>query len=279
MADPVRRFSRVALALVIVAVGTGVLNAGLVLPALQSLWESIYGKVLLLKVLVLTPVLALATFHRLSLRRAIARLGAVTLPGWSIRLETALALTVVLGGSLLTLMAPPGTGADTPLLSHLDLAAPIPSPDGSLGGRLHLELQPAKPGRNAVVVRLATAEDTPVEQVAAMPRVEVTFLPLDHAAAKTTVTPEPDALGAYAIGGVDLPGEGWWQANVVVTPPAGDPTGATFFFALPDPNVTGHGPAPAGSDPTAEAALSSRSGLDVRASPPPLHTPPDLRLR
>ncbi|MEA2594409.1 MAG: copper transport protein, partial [Thermomicrobiales bacterium] len=89
-AAPVRRFSRIALWLAAVGIGTGVLNAGLVLPRLRALWSSTYGEVVLLKVAVLVPVLVLATFHRAALRRAADRLGAVMRR--TVRLEAALVL-------------------------------------------------------------------------------------------------------------------------------------------------------------------------------------------
>jgi len=235
--DPVRRFSRIALGLVVIGVATGILNSGLILPHLSSLWESGYGKVLLLKLLALTPVLALATFHRDALRRGAARIGSASLAARTIRVEAILALIVVLGGSLLTLLAPPGTRAGNGDLAMVDLAAPLPH------GEVHLQLQPARPGKNAVVVRLISDEGTD-EEISPGQATRVVFTPLDHVAEGRNVVPQADALGDFAVGGVDLPGAGWWRAEVTVQPQAAQETVVPFYFMLPDPNVNGTGAPP-----------------------------------
>ena len=79
--EPIDRFSRMALPLIVVGVGTGILNTGLD-PAIRwpSLFDSTYGRVIVAKVVVLLPVLLLATFHRSRLRRAGCRDGACPPP-------------------------------------------------------------------------------------------------------------------------------------------------------------------------------------------------------
>lgn len=245
--DPVRSFSRIALSLVVVGVTTGILNSGLILPTLPSLWESAYGKVLLVKLLALSPVLALATFHRGALRRSAARLGSAALAARTIRVEAALALIVVLGGSTLTLLAPPGSRAGNGDLAMVDLAAPLPH------GEVHLQLQPARPGKNAVVVRL-TATDENDEEESAGRATRVAFTALDHPAEGRGLVPQTDAVGDFAVGGVDLAGTGWWRAEVTVQPATGTEIVVPFYFMLPDPNVNGTGAPPSiASDADARA--------------------------
>jgi len=262
--DPVRRFSRVALGLVVVGVATGVVNAGLILPSPRALWQNPYGVVLLLKVFALVPVLVLATFHRNALRRVAARVGTLVVAGGGLRAEAALVLLVVLGAAVLATMAPPSApiGAAA-TIARLDLAAPLPGPAGNAAGAVHLQLQPAQPGANSVVVRLtdATGEPPPPGQA---PAVRVIFTPLDHAASALQVSPQPDPSGGYSIGGIDLPGAGWWRAIVAVARPgpAGAPeTGAVFYLALPDPSVTGQGPTIAADATSPEAATLFQSAL------------------
>src|SRR5262249_14044900 len=152
-------FSRYALVLALVGIGTGVLNAGLVLPTLRSLWESDYGDVLIAKVLILVPVLGLATFHRLWLHRVAVRVG--TALRSTVRIEAALVLLVVLGGSILALMAPPTAAHGD--LKLVDLAAP--TSDGTKPEDLlvRLQVKPAKPGNNQLRVIVAYADGSPIQ--------------------------------------------------------------------------------------------------------------------
>jgi putative copper export protein/methionine-rich copper-binding protein CopC len=249
--DPVRRFSRIALALVIVGVATGIVNSGLILPRLSSLWDSAYGRILLLKLLALSPVLALATFHRGALRQGAARLGSATLGVRTIRVEAMLALIVILGGSVLTLLAPPGTRAGNGDLAMVDLAAPLPH------GEVHLQLQPARPGKNAVVIRLIAGEESG-EKMPAGQATRIAFTPLDHVAEGRDVVPRADAIGDFAVGGVELPGSGWWRAEVTVQPVTGPATIVPFYFMLPDPNVNGIGAPPGGATDAGARAIFDR---------------------
>ncbi|MDQ3467106.1 MAG: hypothetical protein M3411_02585, partial [Chloroflexota bacterium] len=202
-------------------------------------------------VLIVLLLVALTLYCGQTLRRAASRLtGSLA----TLRLVWALALVVVLGGAILAMMAPPGR-AEPGALARLDLATEAPI--GGVPAIVHLQLQPAAPGPNAVVLRLTDAAGASLTPEVA-PAMEVTFSPLDHEAAAATVQPAFDPSGGYAVGGVDLPGEGWWQAAITLTPAAGEPLRVGFYVLLPDPNVSGAGPDPAGS---AEARQLFETGL------------------
>jgi copper transport protein len=242
--DPVRQFSRYALALALVGIGTGVLNAGLVLPTLRSLWESDYGDVLIAKVLLLLPVLGLATFHRLWLQRVAVRVG--TALRSTVRIEAALVLLVVLGGSILALMAPPTVAHGD--LKLIDLAAP--SSDGTKTEDLlvRLQVKPAKPGDNEMRVVVAHADGTPMptDQIALV-RLGVTSL--DHDAAQPEVATTPDGTGGFVSQGTQLSLDDWWRVDVLVRRLGVEDVSVPFYFRLPDPNVHGFDTsAPAGAD-------------------------------
>lgn len=173
-------------------------------------------------------------------------------PGRGRPVVAALAALSLLGGSLMVLSAAPGTQV-SPTLAGIDLAAAVPlGPDGA-AGRLDLALSPALPGANTVVVRL-TGPDGAALPPAQAPMVSVAFSPLDHAAPPQTVNPTPNQMGGFAVAGVDLPGGGWWQADVTLVPPDGQASRVVQYLVLPDPNVTGRGPRPA-SDPEARAVF------------------------
>lgn len=232
-ADPVRRFSRLALFLALVGIGTGVVNAGFILPTLRSLWESDYGKVLLIKVAILVPVLALATFHRLALRRALSR--ATESLRTTIRVEAALAMLVVLGGSGLALLAPPAVATGT--LTAIDLAAP-PSVDAESDLVTRLKVSPAKPGDNEVSVFFTTLDGAPVP-ASEVALVRLDFQSLDHEAEQRGIVAEPAEGDVFVTKGVQLSLNGWWRVNVLVRRLGQSDLTVPFYLLLPDPNIHG----------------------------------------
>ena len=247
--SPIARFARLALPLGVIALVTGAIAAALVLPRLQGLWAGAYGWLLLLDGVLLIAALALSARAALAAAR---RPDHVT-PGAPVALKLAapLALLAMLGASTLPLLAAPGT-ATMPTLARLDLAAAVPL-GHDRSGEIHLSLAPAVPGENGVVFELETA-DGAVLAPAEAPVVELTLHPLDHPGEARTVALVPDRFGGWATGEVDLPGAGWWQADVTLVPPGGRGSRVPFWFVLPDPNVTGHGPTPA-ADPAAQAVF------------------------
>jgi len=246
-----RRLVSLWLALLGVAIVAGAVAAGLVLPSPRDLVEGPYGVVLLIKALVVLVLAALTLVQVAGLRSGAGRHGRV--PG-TLRAAWVLALLVVFGGSLLATLAPPGRAAPGDL-SRFDLATEAPL--NGVPGIVHLQLQPATPGENAVFLRLTDEAGGGVAPETA-PQMEITFSPLDHQAAAATVRPVLDPSGGYAVGTADLSGEGWWQAAITLTPPTGEPLRVGFYLLLPDPNVSGVGYDPAGS---AEARQLFETGL------------------
>ncbi|HEY7035692.1 MAG TPA: copper resistance protein CopC [Thermomicrobiales bacterium] len=243
-ADPVRQFSRYALVLAVVGIGTGVLNAGLVLPTLRSLWESDYGVVLIAKVLILVPVLGLATFHRLWLHRFALRVGSALRS--TVRVEAALVLLVVLGGSILALMAPPTVAHGD--LKVIDLAAPTSDGTNTADLLVRLQVKPAKPGNNELRVIVAHADGSPMpaDQIAL---VRLGLTSLDHDASQPEVATTPDATGGFVSQGIQLSLDDWWRVDVLVRRLGVEDVSVPFYFRLPDPNVNGFETSePAGSD-------------------------------
>ncbi|MGI8478170.1 MAG: copper resistance D family protein, partial [Thermomicrobiales bacterium] len=258
--DPVRVFSTYALPLVAVGVLTGAVNAGFILPSLHALWQSDYGRVLIAKVAILVPALALATVHRARLRD-LASTAAATLRA-SVRIETAVVAAVVLGGTVLSLLAPPAT-AKTGSAASVDLAAPLvgDAPNEDLYARL--TVAPAKPGDNTVSVLVtegqplafgATGGLVPRPTLTTIALARVTFTSLDQDAAPVSTELTRGADGVFTGSGGALSMTGWYRADVLVRRDGVQDAGVDFYMLLPDPNVSGFdaGPRPA-SDPAARA--------------------------
>lgn len=180
--------------------------------------------------------------------------------GWGI--VGPLTLTLV-GVATLALTVPPGKAAEGASLAVVDLVAPVAVKVNGEPGLVHLLYQPAATGQNALAVWLANAEGE-IPDPAKRPTYAIELTSLHDLTPPIRLVPEIDQASNLATTTGELPGQGWWQADVMVTPPDGEPTTVTFFLLLPDPNVHGYGPQP-GSSPAAEAVfergLATMTGL------------------
>jgi copper transport protein len=277
-----RRFSALALGLFAIATTTGFINAGLVLPiidsireegvsvdALSALWTSRYGIVLLIKIAVLIIPLGLAILHRATVRR-LARSTASTLaavPGRmrsTLRWEAVAVAVVVLGGSTIALSAPPVL--ENSVLDRVTLVAPARTDPGDAIGDgtvlTHLTVDPAQQGANTISVSLTDTMGRPLPNDP-KPSISLDFLSLDHGTTKNGVdlVQDPSDPTVFTTSGLDLSMEGWWQVTATVERIGATPASAPFYVLLPDPNTSGFdGPSDPESDPDAEAVF--RRGLD-----------------
>ena len=238
--DPVRRFSPWALVLFGVAATTGVINAGIILPSIASLWESRYGVTVLVKTGIVLGALGLAAWHR----RALAR-SAVWATGrlrQSIRLEAILVALVVVAASTLALTSPPSSNALTrdPLLGNLTLLEQAHAPDGTVVGMLRLEADPLRSNvANTFHVTAASVDNAPVA-IPADSRVFLDFASvLDGAIAQPRLELAADGQGGYAGQGDQLSINSWWQITATVREVGQEDQTATFYVLLPDPNLYG----------------------------------------
>lgn len=259
-----RRFSALALVLFLIAAITGVLNAWLVFPSLNDLWESDYGIVLIVKVAILLVPFALAARHWRAIRRA-GKAGVEALAGLtaalrrSVRLEALLALAVIAAGSTLALSAPPIDRASD-LAQEITIAMPAtagPAATTPPEAIAHLTYAPGRQGENDIRVRLTdTAGRTlPAEPA---PRVTADFASLDHAVTRAGVSLQLEDLATmiYGTGGLDLSIDGWWRIRTTIARDGLRDLVAEFYILLPDPNMNGFDtpPSPA-TDPEAEMML------------------------
>ncbi|HET8523724.1 MAG TPA: copper resistance protein CopC [Thermomicrobiales bacterium] len=260
--SPIRRFSRYALFLVLIGGAAGVLNAGLILPALHDLWSSDYGRIIIAKTAVLLPVLLLATFHRRKIHQTAQRFGVAILS--TVRLEAALVIFVVLGGSILALMAPPVKAA-VGSAQQLDLAGPTTggNPDQPL--QLRLQIKPAKPGENQIHVIVENDQAKPVP-AATIALVRLDFESLSHQTEQPNIEAKPDAQGNFSINGNQLSLDGWWRVTTTVRQLGVPDATGSFYFVLPDPNVNGFDAPKIPSTNSEAEALFNRALKDLTAT-------------
>ena len=232
--EPIRVFSRAALPLAAVGLATGIVNSGLILPSLDSLWQSDWGRILIAKVAVMLLVLLLAARHRRWLHRHLESVGVVLRR--SVRVETLLAALVVLGGVLLALSAPPIQSQGD--LTSVNLAAPLPGTSDS-PDVVHLVIDPAVAGENQLRVFVSPADQLNVVSPTVVDRVRVTVTSLTDSSASQQLTLEPDDNGNFVAQGTQFSLDGWWQADVLVRRPGVEDVVVPFYVLLPDPNANG----------------------------------------
>ncbi len=240
------RFAPLGLLLALIALLTGLAGAWLELSRPGDVLALRWGWALIVKLVLLLPMAA----GILLLWRSRSRLGDA--PPMLLRLGAMVAVLGLAAAAAMPLMARPGVQTYTSL-AELDLPAAFPMPDGSRG-MAHLILQPGQPGQSAIFARLQR-KDGSVLPPSEAPMLELTIEPLDRAGEPHTVTLEPDPNGGYAFGAANLSGDGWNHARLTIVPPQGDPTAVSFWFILPDPNMTGLGPLPP-DDPAARSLFT-----------------------
>ena len=240
-----------------VSIVTGLAGTWARFPSLGDLLTDRYGQVLAGKGVIVLIIVVLGLVAMVLPRRLIA-----TRAGRSLVTQGVLVLVALFLAAVLALMALPGTVMPASL-AGVALADVVPVDRAAFGmesATIHLLTQPVAPGAQTLVVRLTDGHRAALALDPAL-EVEVIWTPLttstenDVPEVETPSHLQPDPSGALFAGTVTLPGAGWWQADVTVTPVDGVAARARFWLVLPDPNVTGTGPDPT-SDPEAQALFA-----------------------
>lgn len=258
--DALRQFSNVAMVLAPVGIVTGIVNSGLILPSVDSLWETTWGKILIVKVAILVPVMILAARHHLWLRKHAQRIGNA-LQG-SVRVETALVAAVVLGGTILALSAPPTES--TGEVTSIDLAAPLAGND-QVSEVVHLIMSPMRAGQNEIRVKIGLLDPEQGGEILPVQRVRLDIISLNHEADLRDVELVQDpGTGDFVSTGVQLTINGWWEIDVLVRRAGLEDAVVPFFFLIPDPNINGFdAPQFDSSSDEAEALFESALAMEM----------------
>ena len=211
------RFSRLALVTVITLVATGVTQAYFYLGTLSALLGPVYGRTLLIKLIILTPLLLTAAVNRWRIVPRLAGASRMWAPlTLLVRVETALALTVVLVAAAVAI-SQPVTGAES-----ADGQTPINQrPEESkilMGGTIDnanvaIALSPAKQGANKVDLSVTMGPDKQP------PTGEIRFI-LRLESLTTDLPPQVTQLtgqdGKASGDGPFIGAAGWWDLDITV---------------------------------------------------------------
>lgn len=218
-----KRFSSIALVLAPVAIVTGIINAGVALPQVSSLWESNYGRMLLVKSVIVVAILGLALVNRRRVAKGIEYFSRIV---GSLRTEAILAGVAILAASILALSVPP-TAAQQQALS---LRTSVD--DGRFG---QLEMSSPDGGRTDVEVWLTDSNGKVVTGID-WALVDFTMLerPIDLSSEQAVAQPD----GHWLLENVPLTVKGWWSISVHFRGPNMSPADAEFYLLLPDPTTS-----------------------------------------
>lgn len=208
----VPRFSAVAGGSLGVVVLTGLYSAWLQVPALRALTATPYGRALLVKLALVTLIVALGAFNRFVVvprlrgravepERPVARLLRVASG------ELALGAGVLLIVAVLTALPPARVAMPAVTQSPLVLAGLAKDL------QVRLTVTPAKPGWNRFETVVASRAGMPVSTEA---RVLLRLMKLDENLDVTTVALPRQGQGRYLAEGAQLALPGWWRVELIV---------------------------------------------------------------
>jgi copper transport protein len=201
-----QQFSGLAMVSVLALVVSGVVNALLRIDAVSQLWDTRYGQVLTLKLVLVALALGAAALSRRTLHRDAA-------PARTVRVEAGITVVVLAFTAVLTLTTPPPTLAaepDSAASSTASAADGTATMDLGQGRTARLRVAPPTTAGSRVIVTLFDASQRPLaaNRVAlkvSLPAQEVKGLevPLTH------------RPGVW-VGAFTFPVEGTWEATLTV---------------------------------------------------------------
>jgi copper transport protein len=222
--QPIRRFSRLAFLLAPLAVASGILNAGITLPSLDSLTQSSYGKILLIKIVFVVGILVLAWLNRRAVHAGVTHALSFVR---ALRIELAFGATAILLASILSLWTPPQPAKIIPLrLSQTTSDKQV----------AHVVVDPVHDGPNTIDAWLTDAKNAPVAEVS---NVVVHFTMLERNIDLPDQQMQAGANGHFTVKNVPLTVQGWWGMKLIFLQGSGASTTAQFFFMVPDPLLAG----------------------------------------
>jgi copper transport protein len=234
LAHVVPRFSAVAFCSVVVLIGTGIGSSFLELPTLATLWQTSYGKALLVKIVLLFAALLLAgvnlarTKPRLQAAGARPSLG----PGAAVLLrrlvqgEIVLVAAALFAAAVLTSLAPPASG----LARVKDIAARVgPGPVSEVVAkgpyRLRVQVSPNRAALPNTFSLAITRDGQPVRGAEVVSRFEM----LDMEMGEQSFRFPERKPGMFVKSAPALVMVGHWALQFEVTPPGAQPFVVTLL--------------------------------------------------
>jgi copper transport protein len=244
----VRRFSSLASASVFLLALTGLFNSLVELPTLASLWSTVYGQVLLLKLGLVAAALGLAFFnHRLaraSAQKLAADIGKHAEPqrlaalGRQVQVEAGVALALMISVAVLVQTPAPRTASPgTAFQPQLPFTITLSADDLFI----HAQVSPNTVGQNRFWLHLYHEAGTPIGEVQL---VRLLFNYRDVQLGQSSADLEALGQNTFAIEGAYLNQAGNWDLSIYVRRRGLDDTLAQFSLVVPPSTGTLAGSTP-----------------------------------
>ncbi|MBE3559436.1 MAG: CopD family protein [Ktedonobacteraceae bacterium] len=240
------QFSQIALISVALLIVTGTLQAVVQLPALDLLWNSGYGRALLVKICIFIVLLGFGAYH---LRKVSPRMrtfaastdeerGAPSLAAGalqrsfsrSLRYEALVAVLLLLVVGALTSLSPPRPASSTSTASGEPGALIRQGKMADLTYRL--AINPGTVGNNTFEVELKDANGQPVQKVDAVV-LRFTMLDMDMGVQEVNLQPVAGKPGYYSTATPVLSMTGDWRLALLVRRPGFDDAMTEWQLTLP----------------------------------------------
>jgi len=225
----VARFSKLARLAVIALVISGLYATWLHVGTLDALTTTVYGRTLLLKLILFAPLLGIAALNLLITGRALRAGKSI----WVGRLrglivaEIALACGVLAAAGILTSGAPARGVIDARIAAAQ--AAIVPDPYFSMietgDVMIHLEILPGVVGENEFIVTPMTLDGMPILDAT---RVRLRFDNLDTPIGRSEARAEHIGDGVYRVTGANLSLAGMWRIRLTLARPGSYDTVVDF---------------------------------------------------
>lgn len=229
-------FSNVARLAVIALIISGVYATWLQVGTLEALTSTVYGRILVFKLILIVPLLAIAAVNLLVTARKLKageRIWVGRLRGLIV-VEIALACGVLAAAGILTSGAPARGVID----ARQAAAEAANRPDPYFGMvetdeiMVHLEVLPALVGENEFIVTPFTLDGIPIEDAT---RIRLRFDNLDSPIGQSELRAAHQGDGVYTVSGANLSLAGRWRIRVTIARPGFYDTVVDFEVEVPAP--------------------------------------------
>jgi uncharacterized membrane protein len=245
----VQRFSLLAGFSVFVILLTGLFNSLVELPGLSSLWETTYGRVLMVKLGLVALALGIATLNNRLVHGRMARLedyDQLSRLNRQVAVEAGVSLVLMLSVAVLVQTSTPRSS--TTNAASTRPALPFTAIANADDLYLHVQVAPNQVGDNRFWLHLYHEDGSPVGEVQL---VQLRFKFRDASIGQSSVDLEPLGQDTFAVEGAYLSQPGTWDLSAYIRRRGLDDTLAQVSVEVPLPgaNVTGsdawQNPAPA----------------------------------